>query len=187
MNLSPISLVSLSCPTPAGGGSGSGSSGGGNASNFAEDAKARASARLDNTDCFDLIFKGPKWKTPEGAKGELELRSIDFTKDLGAIVIGGTSLTNWGTANATWGGNNGGTIYLNSRVFPNSTTANIDVFGTKKCPLDVFHHTYDVNLTADQFEEVVILHELWHIAGGTKDSVIDTVDSAKELLSKCIK
>lgn len=152
--------------------------------NYAENAKDRASKRLDTNKCFELIFKNSKWKTVDRAKGELKLRDIQLA-DLGPVTIGGTP-DKWGIIRATWGGNDGGTIYLNSNVFPNSTLPTVIGVGGPKSPLEVFNHQYGVNLTADQFEEIIILHELWHIAGGTPDSEIDSEENRKALITTCI-
>ena len=163
-------------PTPPGGNGGNG---------FLDDqtkqARSKAGSALDNKDCFQLIFGNSKWNTVEKAKGQLDLREV-VLQDLGTATIVGTP-DNW-SANATYGGNNGAVIFLNNQLFPNAI---LNVFGQQKSTADIFNHTYGTSLNGEQVEEAVILHELWHIAGGTQDSVIDSDAMRKALITTCIK
>ncbi|MCX6620312.1 MAG: hypothetical protein NTY38_04410, partial [Acidobacteria bacterium] len=148
-------------------------------------AKGNARDRLkNNKDCFDLIFGKSKWNTVEKAQQQLDMRDIDF-KDSGSPKIVGTR-ANW-AANVEYSGTNGATIFLNSQLFPNDSTQRFDVFGEKKSAIELFNHIYGTDLSAVQVEEALVLHELWHIAGGTDDRAIDSVDQKKALITTCIK
>jgi hypothetical protein len=59
--------------------------------------------------------------------------------------------------------------------------------GQKVSGAAVFNHSYGSSLSGLQIEEAVILHELWHIAGGTAYSTIDGYKAKRELLEKCVQ
>ncbi|MGJ5820997.1 RHS repeat-associated core domain-containing protein, partial [Paludibaculum fermentans] len=152
----------------------------------AAEAKKNARDKLaSNSDCFKLIFGPSKWKTVDSAQKELDLRDIQY-KFLTAPIIVGTD-SDWKVTRVEYGGNNGATIFLNSVLFPDSTTPKFGNLSTPKSTVDMFNHTYHVNLTAVQVEEAVILHELWHIAGGTRDSEIDSDANKQLLVTTCMK